>query len=558
MQMQRTILWVIFTMSLVLLWDAWQRHQGGPGMFASAPKVEQQVAAGPTPAAGAPSAAVDGGSVPSGGSVPGAAGAQVGTTPAEQPGIGEKQRDLVSLHNDLVRLDIDLRGAAIVRGELLAHREADSDSALQLLSSQPGRFYVAQNGFINAPAGARYPTHVTPFKVVDGATDHSITLVASEGGLRVERRMELKPGSYIVDVSDTITNEGSAPASPVLYRQLTRDNHKPSGDTQFFSTFAGPVIYTEAQKFQKIQFDDVLDGSAKHATEAADGWAGIIQHHFASAWLPPDGVQRTFYTQPSGPNLISVGYKQPLGEIAPGEQRSTNARLFLGPQDQKLLAKIAPGLDLTVDYGFLTIIAKPLWWLLETLHGLVGNWGWAIVLLTLIVKTIFFPLQAASYKSMARMKAVAPRLTALREKYGDDRVQLNQKMMELYKNEKINPLGGCLPILVQIPVFISLYWVLQGSVEMRDAPWIGWIRDLASPDPYYVLPLLMAISMFVQTKLNPTPPDPVQAKVMMFMPIVFSVMFFFFPAGLVLYWLVNNLYSIAQQWVITRKIVKSH
>ncbi|MEZ5652704.1 MAG: membrane protein insertase YidC [Burkholderiaceae bacterium] len=551
MQMQRTILWVIFTMSLVLLWDAWQKHQGAPGMFQSAPRTEQRLE---TAGGAAPSGSSDG-SVPVT-AAPDTQAAQ--TAPVAQPSIGEKQREIVGIHNDLVHIDVDLRGGVLVRGELLTHRAADGDGALQLFSSQRDRFYVAQYGLINAPAGVQYPTHVTQFSLEGDKSDSAITLVANQGGLRVERRLSLKPGSYVVDVTDTVTNVGDKAAMPVLYRQLTRDDHKPGGETQFYSTFVGPVIYTDAEKFHKMNFGDVLDGSAKHVTDANDGWVGVIQHYFAVAWLPPDGVARTYYTQASGPGLISVGYKQPLGELAPGEQRSTNARLFLGPQDQRLLETLAPGLDLTVDYGFLTIIAKPLWWLLQTLHGFVHNWGWAIVLLTLIVKTIFFPLQAASYKSMARMKAVAPRLTALREKYGDDRVQLNQKMMELYKTEKINPLGGCLPILVQIPVFISLYWVLQASVEMRDAPWIGWIHDLASPDPYYVLPLLMAISMFVQTKLNPTPPDPVQAKVMLFMPIVFSVMFFFFPAGLVLYWLVNNLYSIAQQWVITRKIVKPH
>jgi YidC/Oxa1 family membrane protein insertase len=225
--------------------------------------------------------------------------------------------------------------------------------------------------------------------------------------------------------------------------------------------------------------------------------------------------------------------------------------LYVGPQDQHVLEKLSPGLDLVVDYGWLTVIAKPLYWLLETLHGVVGNWGWAIVLLTIVVKLAFFPLQAASYRSMAKMKQVTPKMTALRDRFGDDRVKLNQAMMELYKTEKVNPMAGCLPIVVQIPVFISLYWVLLASVEMRDAPWIGWIQDLATPDPYYVLPIIMAATMFLQTRLNPTPPDPVQAQVMVFMPLIFSVMFFFFPAGLVLYWLVNNIFSIAQQWFIT-------
>jgi len=264
-------------------------------------------------------------------------------------------------------------------------------------------------------------------------------------------------------------------------------------------------------------------------------------------------MAREFFTRKVDNGLYSVGAIQPLSVLEPGDRRSTESALYIGPQDQHVLEKLSPGLDLVVDYGWLTVIAKPLYWLLETLHGVVGNWGWAIVLLTIVVKLAFFPLQAASYRSMAKMKLVTPKMTALRDRFGDDRVKLNQAMMELYKTEKVNPMAGCLPIVVQIPVFISLYWVLLASVEMRDAPWVGWIQDLATPDPYYVLPIIMAATMFLQTRLNPTPPDPVQAKVMMFMPLIFSAMFFFFPAGLVLYWLVNNIFSIAQQWFITRQ-----
>jgi YidC/Oxa1 family membrane protein insertase len=283
----------------------------------------------------------------------------------------------------------------------------------------------------------------------------------------------------------------------------------------------------------------------------------VIQHYFVSAWLPTDKVQREYFANRIDNNLYAIGALQPLGDIAPKATASAQSRLLIGPQDQRMLETVAVGLDLTVDYGWLTPVAKPIFWLLEMCHRVVGNWGWAIVLLTIIIKTLFFPLQAASYRSMARMKAVTPRMMQLRERYGSDRVKLNQAMMELYQQEKINPLGGCLPIVVQIPVFIALYWVLLASVEMRNAPWIGWIHDLALPDPYYILPLIMAATMFIQVKLNPTPPDPVQAKVMMFMPLIFSVMFFFFPAGLVLYWLVNNCYSITQQWYITKMMANA-
>lgn len=565
MQMQRTILWVVFAMSVLLLWDAWQQHNGNPSLLSPGQSTNPVGSDLGTEQA-------NGGTNSNGGAVPGAglsdqatgagvpiAGSTVtgGAATASIPSKSSSTSGgrVYDLSNDVLSLQIDSIGAKLSRSELLKHRESQGENNVVLFTSEVGKFYVAQSGLINPPEGTQFPTHHTPFEAVGEAIDGRLVMVAESGGLRVEREYSLQPGSYVIGVKDTLTNIGGEVLSPVIYRQLTRDNHQPPGDTFFYKTFAGPVIYTDELKFEKIDFDDIIDGSAEHATAAPDGWVGLIQHYFATAWIPPADVARDFYTQRSGTDLVSAGYKQGLDDLVPGALLENEVRLYAGPQDQNVLEKLAPGLDLTVDYGFLTIIAKPIYWLLNWLHSIVGNWGWAIVFLTLIIKTLFFPLQAASYRSMARMKAVAPRLTALRERHGDDRAKMNQAMMELYKTEKINPLGGCLPIVVQIPVFISLYWVLQASVEMRDAPWIAWITDLASPDPFYILPLLMAISMFVQVKLNPKPPDPMQAKVMMFMPIAFSVMFFFFPAGLVLYWLVNNLYSIAQQWLITRKIL---
>ena len=566
MQMQRMILWAIFMMSLFWLWDAWQQHNGNPSFLSPA----QQSSPADAPLSGAPATATpnaSGGGVPEVGTlgtgngtpsagVPAAATATA-TATATAPTVADAaQGEVFKLRNDVLDLNISATGAVISRAELLQHKLLQSPDNVVLLDTQPTAFYVAQTGLINAPAGSEFPTHHTPFTRQPESTESNLVVAAEKGGLKVVREYSLSPGDYVITVRETLTNVGDAPLNPVVYRQLTRDNHSPPGDTFFYATYAGPVIYTDEQKFQKVHFEDIVEGDAKHATTAPDGWVGMIQHYFASAWLPPEGVPREFYTQRSGTNLVSAGFKRELGALAPGASTEASLRLYVGPEDQRVLEKLAPGLDLTVDYGWLTVIAKPIHWLLAWLHTyVVSNWGWAIVLLTLIIKTIFFPLQAASYRSMARMKAVAPRLTALRERYGDDRAKMNQAMMELYKTEKINPLGGCLPILVQIPVFISLYWVLQASVEMRGAPWIGWITDLASPDPYYILPVLMAVSMFVQVRLNPKPPDPMQAKVMMFMPIAFSVMFFFFPAGLVLYWLVNNLYSIAQQWVIQRKIL---
>jgi len=567
MQTQRTILWVIFTMSLFLLWDAWRQHNGDPGFFGPAPQSQQQLdsntggSAAPgqavAPATQAGSGVPQATAAPAGdGSVP-TATPSTATAPAA-PATQSTENAAVSavvLQNDLLALSVSPKGGVIERAELLTHRDRVTDGNIVLFSKDPSTFYLAQNGVINAPAGSEFVNHHSVMNVVRSSANE-LVLAASAGGLAVERTYRLEPGSYVLTVSDQLTNESEGSLSPVLYRQLTRNNHIPAGDDSFYiRTFVGPVIYNEQGKFQKIDFEDIDDGDAEYVKSANDGWAGMLQHYFASAIIPADDQRREFYTNKTQAGLYSVGMKLPLPELGANQTVSSAVRMFIGPQDQRIIGDIAPGLDLTVDYGIFTVLCQPLYWLLEKLHSIVGNWGWAIVLLTLIIKTIFFPLQAASYKSMARMKAVGPRLQQLKERYGDDRQKMNAAMMELYKNEKINPLGGCLPILVQIPVFISLYWVLLASVEMRDAPWIGWIQDLQAQDPYYILPLLMAISMFVQVKLSPAPPDPIQAKVMMFMPLVFSVFFFFFPAGLVLYWLVNNLYSIAQQWVITRKIV---
>ncbi len=570
MQTQRMILWIVFSMSLLFLWDSWQRHQGHASLFGGPPPAEQGVHEGP---GGRSPATLGTGSdaaiPPATSAAPGTAA--TGTAPPAAPtsGAAVTSDQTIRLANDVLTLDIDLMGGQVRRAELLGHREenGEQEQNLVLLQYAPGRVYLAQSGLIgDAPAGTSFPTHRTPMTAVDGDAPRTLgsgnevrlKLQAESGGLRLVRTYTLARGDYVVHVKDEVTNASQAPLSPVLYLQLTRDGEAPPGGSKFYSTYTGPVVYTAEEKFQKVSFSDIEKGKASYAKSADDGWVGIIQHYFVTAWIPQQGAQRDYYARKVDTNLYSVGIKEPLGTLAPDATTSVESQLLVGPQKQRMLEAIAPGLDLTVDYGWLTVIAKPIYWLLEKLHGLVGNWGWAIVLLTLLIKTIFFPLQAASYKSMARMKAVTPRLTAIRERYGDDRVKMNQAMMELYKTEKINPLGGCLPIVVQIPVFIALYWVLLASVEMRNAPWIGWIHDLSAPDPFFILPLVMAGTMFIQVKLNPTPPDPIQAKMMMIMPLVFSVMFFFFPAGLVLYWLVNNVYSIAQQWVINKKLGVLH
>jgi YidC/Oxa1 family membrane protein insertase len=383
-----------------------------------------------------------------------------------------------------------------------------------------------------------------------------VTFVSESDGVRVTKTYTFHRGRHDIEVTHEVANIGDAPVTPSVYLQIVRDGNKPEGESSLYYTYTGPVVYADQEKFKKVEFSAIEKNKAELPKSADNGWVGMIQHYFATAWVPEKG-ERQFYARSVDKNLYAVGTLLPLGTVAPGAAATGKATLYIGPQNQQALAAIAPGLDLVVDYGWLTFIAKPIYWLLEFLHSIVGNWGWAIVLLTVLIKAAFYPLSAASYKSMAKMKEVTPRLTKLREQYGDDKQKLNTAMMELYRNEKINPLGGCLPILVQIPVFISLYWVLLASVEMRNAPWMLWVTDLATPDPWFILPLVMMGTMWIQYKLNPTPPDPVQAKVMMFMPLIFGVMFFFFPAGLVLYWLTNNILSIAQQWYVTKQIAKA-
>jgi YidC/Oxa1 family membrane protein insertase len=458
---------------------------------------------------------------------------------------------------DVLKAEISSVGGELMRLELLKHKDTlDPSKNVVLFDLSPERTYLGQTGLI----GGAFPNHRTPFTVepgprsLDSGNEVKLVLTAEQGGVKLTKTYIFHRGAYTIDVKHDVTNLSGAPVSPSLYVQLVRDGGKLPGDSKFYSTFTGPAVYTDADKFQKLTFDKIDSGKDSHATHADNGWVAMIQHYFVSAFVPPEKATREIFTKKVDNNLYAVGEILPLGSVAPGATVSMDTRLYSGPQESATLEKVAPGLELVKDYGWLTIVAKPIFWLMTQIHKVLGNWGWTIIVLTILIKLAFFPLSAASYRSMAKMKLVTPKMTAIRERYKGDPQKMNQAMMELYKTEKINPLGGCLPIAVQIPVFIALYWVLLASVEMRHAPWLGWIHDLAAPDPFYILPVLMAASMFVQTKLNPTPPDPVQAKVMMFMPIIFSVMFFFFPAGLVLYWVVNNILSITQQWVITRKI----
>ncbi|MDF3832917.1 membrane protein insertase YidC [Cupriavidus basilensis] len=546
MDIKRTILWVIFSMSLVLLYDNWQRANGHQSMFF--PSATQQAA--PASAAAAQAAQNDVPKASNGAAAPGAPAAAPAA--AAQPS-GEK----IVVSTDVIRAQIDTAGGIVSRLELLDHHEHDGEPVV-LFERDQTRTYMARSGLI----GGDLPNHTTVFTAtpgprgLDGSDKVELTLTAEKDGVKLAKTYIFRKGSYVIDTRFAVTNDSGKPISPTLYMELTRDGSKVE-QSQFYSTFTGPAIYTDADKYHKIKFEDIAKGKASVPAASNNGWVAMVQHYFASAWIPQTGKDHSYYVEAIDNNLFRVGVQQPLGQVAPGATVTTDARLFAGPQEERMLEKITPGLELVKDYGWLTILAKPIFWLLEKIHGILGNWGWAIIALTVLIKLVFFPLSAASYKSMGKMKDLQPRMTAMRERLKGDPQKMNQEMMALYRTEKVNPLGGCLPIVIQIPVFIALYWVLLSSVEMRGAPWLGWIHDLSLPDPFYILPVLMAVSMFVQTKLNPTPPDPVQAKVMMIMPLVFSFMFFFFPAGLVMYWVTNNVLSIAQQWQINRMLGKN-
>ena len=550
MDFKKTILWAVFSLSGLMLYNNWVVHEGKPSLFGGAPSnTSQQGQNTPVGKAAVPTQ-VSGSATSSGPIAPAVTGLA--------PDAGER----FVLQNDVLSLEISANGANVVDAKLLKEFTADK-KPVELFQQTPTHTYVARSGLI-AMGNADLPNHTSVFKVTQSGKDGSgrpfIVLSSERNGVRLEKTFVLTQGSYVVDVGHRITQVSASTTPLVLYTEILRDGSQeqkigPFGGAFSASTFTGPAVYTGVEKFNKVAFTAMEKNKIAIPTQVPAGdpaWVAMVQHYFASAWIPGDKFARDIYAGKVDLNLYRIGIQTPLGVVAPGAPVVEKTKLFVGPQEERLLEGIAPGLELLKDYGYLTILAKPIFWLLEKIHSYIGNWGWSIILLTIFIKLVFFPLSAASYKSMARMKEVQPRLALMKEQFKGDPQKLNQAMMEMYRKEKINPLGGCLPVVIQIPVFISLYWVLLSSVEMRGAPWVLWIQDLSIPDPYYILPIIMAISMFVQTKLNPTPPDPIQAKVMMYMPIVFSIMFFFFPAGLVLYWVTNNLLSIAQQWQINK------
>ena len=559
--MRRTILWVVFSVSLVLLWDAWNKQNGGVSMFSPKPAAVA-AAAGASPASGA-GAAVAGA----------AAGAMAGLPTADAAVASEK----VTINTDVLRATLDSKGGDLVRLELLKHFElTDPKQHVVLFDQTAQRVYLAQTGLFRSDAGAALPNHLTVMSLVpaerslkDGDKTLSVRFESPEqGGIKLVKTYTFTRGEYTVAVSHSVKNVSAAAVAPKLYLQLARDG-RIEHQSSFLAAptaYVGPAMYTDNGKFKKVEFVDIdkslKDKKPLDIDKAGDnGWVAMVQHYFASTWIVNAKQPREFSFEridadPAnfGQQLYRTAMVLPLGELAPGAERVQEATLFAGPQEGKKLDALAPGLELVKDYGWLTILAKPLYWLLDQLHTLIGNWGWAIVVLVVLLKIAFYALNAHAYKSMAKMKAINPKVMNMRERYKDQPQQMQQEMMRIYREEKVNPLGGCLPILVQMPFFIALYSVLLSTVEMRNAPWIGWIHDLSTQDPLYILPLLMTASTMFQTWLNPTPPDPVQAKMMWIMPLVFSVMFFVFPAGLVLYWLTNNVLGIAQQWYINKKL----
>ncbi|HHW77329.1 MAG TPA: membrane protein insertase YidC [Xanthomonadaceae bacterium] len=553
MENQRLLLFAALVFVLFLLWQNWLEFQARKYPPPTPPVATAP--AGPGSAAGSTAPAV-------------APGQDVPIAPPPVAGAGQGPQALgggqrVRVITDLFEIEIDTVGGDLRRAGLRTYPESvqQPDQPFQLLKDNGAEIFIAQSGLValnDGPAPTHYATFVpeqSEYRLADGQDTLEVRLNWSDpSGVKVVKTYTFRRGSFLVELNQRVENGGASDWRGSQYRQFQRT--PPKTTSGFFGsgviTYTGGVISTPEQRYEKISFDDIAKQELNQSVKG--GWIAMIQHYFLGAWIPNPGETDDFYTRVVGGNRYVLGMRGAVQTVPAGSSGDFRTRLYVGPKLANVLEEIAPNLHLTVDYGVLTIIAEPLFWLLKAIHAIVGNWGWAIIFLTVLIKLAFYKLSETSYRSMANMRRLAPELTRLKELYGDDKQKMNQAMMDLYKKEKVNPLGGCLPILVQIPVFIALYWVLVESVQLRQAPFMLWIKDMSIPDPYYVLPLIMGVTMFVQQKLSPAPPDPVQAKVMMSLPIVFTFMFLWFPSGLVLYWVVNNILSIAQQWVITKRV----
>ena len=552
MDNQRLFLFVALSFVVLLLWQSWMEDYG-PQPPVETPVTEQAPSAADSTGDSA-TVTADMSDLPS-------APADTGTMERALPQSDVlKKAQYIDVETDLFKIRIDTTGGDLRQADLLDYKATtDADSPpFRLLNDSLPNLFVIQSG-LRASVGTEPTHHVvyTPeqgsYRMAEGADELQVPMVwRSPEGVEVVKRYIFHRGSYAFDLQHEVRNNSAAEWQGRQYRQLQRTQVAETGQSSFIYTYMGGVIYSPEEKYEKISFEDMVDENLDRTV--TDGWVAMLQHYFLGALIPARGETERYYTNTLSNARYVIGMIAPGRTVAAGDTALYETRIFIGPKLQDEMKQVAPGLELTVDYGLLTVLAQPLFWLLKWLYNLIGNWGWAIVCVTILIKLAFYKLSETSYKSMANMRKLAPRMKTLKERYGDDRQKLNQAMMEMYKKEKINPLGGCLPIVVQIPVFIALYWVLLESVELRQAPFILWITDMSSPDPYYILPLLMGATMLIQQKLNPAPLDPIQAKVMMMLPIVFTVFFAFFPSGLVLYWVVNNTLSIAQQWVITRRI----
>lgn len=551
---KRTILWVIFGFSMVLLWDQWQVYNGKKPMFfpqkeltTATEKSDSDIKVNRTS------------------EIPKSIN-EVGSNKIDQlnkkEGASSPKQNTYVLKNQNLELTISSEGGSIIKSRFLKQTDPkNNNEPISLLDESKQRIYLAQSGLIGNEGNIAFPNHktaliMTKYQHSEDKNEKQNLEFSTEGenGIKLIKTFTLSPDQYYVDIKHTVINETKETVSPKLYVQIIRDGNKPDGESDFYSTFTGPAVYTQEKKYEKIEFKDIENNKVSIQNKSNYGYVAMVQHYYVSAWMLSDEREREIYSKKIDTNLYSVGMISGTKTLEPGNKIETEARFYSGPQEEKNLEDLYPGLELVKDYGWLTILAKPLYWLLYKINANLDNWGWSIVALVVLLKIAFFWLNAQAYKSMAKMKAINPKIMEMRERLKDKPQQIQMEMMKIYKEEKVNPMGGCLPIMVQIPVFIALYWVLLSTVEMRNTPWIAWINDLSSPDPYFILPLLMTLTSLVQTWLNPTPPDPIQAKMMWIMPLAFSVMFFFFPAGLVLYWLTNNILSISQQWLINKKL----